>query len=236
VGKKSFRRPAVSTTRVYVVTEGQTETQFVKKVLGPWFNQRNIILIPCTVVTKMDKKAGKQYKGGISSYTKVRNDIKKCLNYANKPNVYITTMFDYYHFPHDVPGYTPGKAADPYSEVARLESLIKNDIQNINPSPVFIPYLQLHEFETLIFCDLAIVANQHFDSVIAPLREAMDKFKNPELINNSETTAPSKRLHDCISGFDKVADGVLITEKIGIDNLRRTCRHFNDWITCLENL
>jgi hypothetical protein len=222
--------------RVYIVTEGQTETQFVNRVLNPWFNSRNIILIPCTVVTKIDRKTGKQYKGGISSYTKVGNDIKKCLSHANKPNVYVTTMFDYYHFPHDVPGYTHGRIADPYGEVIRLEGLVKNDIQSVNPSPVFIPYLQLHEFETLMFCGLDIVANQHFDSDIDPLRKAIDKFKNPELINDSEITAPSKRLNDCISDFDKVTDGVLITEKIGIDNLRRHCRHFNDWITRLENL
>jgi hypothetical protein len=42
--------------RVHIVTEGQTESDFVNKVLTPYFSGRNITLIPCTLVTKMTKK------------------------------------------------------------------------------------------------------------------------------------------------------------------------------------
>jgi hypothetical protein len=71
MGKEHFWRSAVS-IRVHIVAEGQTETNFIKTILNPYFLCRGIILIPCTVVTKNDKKAGRQYKGGISAYSKAK--------------------------------------------------------------------------------------------------------------------------------------------------------------------
>ena len=49
--------------RIYVVTEGQSETNFVNRVLNPFFLQLNKNLIPTTVLTKVDEKKGKVHKG-----------------------------------------------------------------------------------------------------------------------------------------------------------------------------
>ena len=49
--------------RIYVVTEGQSETNFVNRVLSPFFLTLNKILIPTTVLTKADENKGKMYKG-----------------------------------------------------------------------------------------------------------------------------------------------------------------------------
>jgi hypothetical protein len=237
VGKEYPWRTTLSSFKIYIVTEGQTETRFVKEMLIPWFAPEKFVLIPCTVVTKIDKKAGKQYKGGISSYAKVKNDIKRCLSYTSQSNVIVTTMLDYYHLPDDTPGYNDvQRVSDPYEKVACIEDAIKADIQKNIPNPaMFVPYLQLHEFEALLFCNLDVLANHFFENNIQALYQALSQFKNPELINESEQTAPSKRILRCISNFDKVTDGVDIACKIGLDVLRKKCVHFNEWITKLEN-
>jgi hypothetical protein len=227
----------MSGIRIHVVTEGQTETNFVKAVLVPYFE--NTKVIPCTVVTNIDRKAGRQYKGGISSYQKARNDIEKCMRYTKHAKVFVTTMFDYYHLPTDTPGYdTMQNCLDPYEKVEKLEKAIKTDIFSTKDrdESVFIPYLQLHEFEALLFSDLNVLQEQYFDTDIQPLRNDVSRYTNPELINESKESAPSKRILRYIPTFDKANSGVAVAAKIGLTTLREKCKHFNNWITQLENL
>jgi hypothetical protein len=151
MGEAYFGRPAMS-VKVYIVTEGQTESNFVNKALGPYFSGRGITLIPCTLVTKNDKKAGRQYKGGIVSYSKAKNDIRRCMAYSGKSReVYISTIFDFYRLPNDFPGFDDAqKINEPYAKVEFLEKSLQDDIGN---SASFLPYLSLHEFEALLFSD-----------------------------------------------------------------------------------
>lgn len=80
--------------RIFVVTEGQTETAFVKKVLAFYYPEK--IFIPVEIETKVDKRLGRMYKGGISNFEKIRNTLLKVLNTASKDNSsYVTTMFDF---------------------------------------------------------------------------------------------------------------------------------------------
>ncbi|MCI5222848.1 MAG: DUF4276 family protein, partial [Candidatus Electrothrix sp. AR4] len=60
--------------------------------------------------------------------------------------------------------------------------------------------------------------------------------QNPELINDSPATAPSKRILDEISEYDKATAGVAVAEQIGLPMLRQKCRHFADWLVLLEQL
>jgi hypothetical protein len=236
MGKKHFRRPAMN-IRLYIVTEGQTETNFVKEVLAPYFLSRNMILIPCTLITKNDKKAGRQYKGGIPNYPKAKNDIVKCLNHTkrNPATVYVSTFFDLYRLPNDFPGYSNAqKINDPYSKVNYLEEALKDDVDKSGSS--FLPYLSLHEFEALLFSDFCVMKNHFFDKDITPLMNTVSQYPNPELINHGEQTAPSKRIMRCIPEYAKPIDGVAIAQKIGLDVLREKCGHFNCWIQKLEGL
>ena len=59
---------------------------------------------------------------------------------------------------------------------------------------------------------------------------------NPELINEGRETAPSKRIIKLIPEYDKVSVGADIAAINGVEFLKKKCRHFNDWITILENL
>ncbi len=215
--------------RIYVVHEGQSETNFVNRVLNPFFLPLNKNLIPTTVLTKVDEKKGKVHKGGIANYSKARTTILKDLAYIKNDDVLVTTMFDLYALPPDTPGKSEAdKILDPYQKVSCIEKSMF-DFEGLN-KPVYNPYIQLHEFEALLFSDLDYLAKQYFEYDIQPLIDCLSIKKNPELINDGADTAPSKRIISCIPNYDKATDGVSVLEKIGIDNLCRSCKHFSEWI------
>ena len=235
MGQEYIRWSAVS-VKVYIITEGQTESNFVNKVLRPYFSGRSITLIPCTLITKNDKKAGRQYKGGISHYSRAKNDILKCLAYRKKSReVYISTLFDFYRLSNDFPGFDNAqKINDPYSKVKSLEKSLQDDIDE--NGVFFLPYLSLYEFEALLFSDINIMKNHFFEIDITPLIKTGLEYPNPELINNGEQTSPSKRILQCIPEYTKSIDGIAIAQKIGLDVLRKKWKHFNEWINKLEGL
>lgn len=64
---------------------------------------------------------------------------------------------------------------------------------------------------------------------------------NPELIDNSPETAPSKRIIKAIEGerryhYNKPRSGSDAAAAIGISELIRQCRHFGNWIAKLEKI
>lgn len=62
---------------MYILAEGQTEVNFIKRVLYEHFSRSGVNMIPITVTTKTDKKRGKMHKGGISNFAKIEAEIKK---------------------------------------------------------------------------------------------------------------------------------------------------------------
>lgn len=102
----------------------------------------------------------------------------------------------------------------------------------------FIPYVQLHEFEGLLFSDIEVLRRNFMADEIDMLKieKAVQLASSPEDINNGPNTAPSKRLEDAISGYNKVVYGVCLAEEIGLGTIRAKCRRFNHWIEMLENI
>ena len=138
-------------------------------------------------------------------------------------------------FPPDFPGYGEAQvAADPYAKVRMLEAALRDDIGNWR----FIPYLQLHEFETLLLSGPDQLA-AHFTDGQARIQNLVamaGQVANPELINDGPDTAPSKRIIAEIPEYAgmKPSAGPIVAEKIGLANLRLRCRHFGEWIDQLE--
>jgi hypothetical protein len=60
-------------------------------------------------------------------------------------------MVDLYSYPKNVPGYEEIQSLDAYERVMGLEESLAADIA----SQRFVPYIQLHEFETLLYADLS---------------------------------------------------------------------------------
>ncbi len=223
----------MNTTIINILCEGQTEERFVKEVLKPYFSSIGLILKHRLLVTSKKKNA----HGGMLSYSQAKSDLMIWMKEnqgRTSETHYYTTMFDFYALPADFPGYDVAvRYSDPYKKVEKLEESFKQDIS----STVFIPYIQLHEFEALCFCDISQLVS-HYPKAkkrIDKLAEVLDSYEgNPELINNSPQTAPSKRIISSIEQdgkyhYNKPMSGVAVTKNIGIDKLMGMCRHFHDW-------
>lgn len=222
-------------TRLNITAEGQTEERFVKDTLSLHLGKFNISTDVRCVLTSKDKK--KCYRGGLISYAKAKSDISMWLKEDNNIEARFTTMFDLYALPYDFPKYEESKKIiDAYDRVEFLEKAFAQDIQDSR----FVPYIQLHEFESLIFSkpeELEIEYFKHYKEINKLKQIAIEKG-NPELINDNPETAPSKRIIKLIPEYEcnKVSVGASIVRIIGIDFLKKSCKHFNDWIIKLENL
>ena len=220
--------------RLHITTEGQTEQAFVEKVLAPHLGLCGVHVKARSVLTSRDKRAGKEYRGGLFSYDKAKRDIQTWIKEDDHTECRFSTMFDLYALPNDFPGFANAQtASDPYERVKRLEESMARDINNRR----FISYIQLHEFEALILTDPGKLALEYLEHD-TPINNliAMVSGQNPELINDGETTAPSKRILKEIPEYNKVTAGVAVAGEIGIKMLRQQCKHFDDWVTQLEQL
>lgn len=220
--------------RLHITAEGQTEQKFVNNVLTPHLATFDVFVSVRCVLTSKDKRAAKEYRGGLVNYEKAKNDIQAWLKEDKHEDCRFTTMFDLYALPNNFPGYDEGQEkTDKYERVKILEKHLEQDISDHR----FFPYIQLHEFEALILSDpqsLDIEYLEHEVSIQQLI--AMVGEQNPELINDGRETAPSKRILKEIPEYDKATAGPAVAKRIGLPKLREKCHHFNEWLTRLENL
>lgn len=64
------------------------------------------------------------------------------------------------------------------------------------------------------------------------IKDIIERYPNPEEINEGIETAPSKRLAH-IYDYDKTADSELILEMIGLDVIYNKCPRFREWLNIL---
>jgi hypothetical protein len=221
--------------RLNITAEGQTEEKFVKQTLSAYLGQYNISTDVRCVLTSKDKK--KCYRGGLISYEKARKDIITWLKEDNNSDARFTTMFDLYALLKDFPKFEESKKyTNPYQKVEFLENSFREDINDVR----FLPYIQLHEFETLILSKPQELQYEYFDheDSIKELTKLLETIGNAELINDNPETAPSKRIIKLFPEYEcnKVSVGASIAEIIGIDWLKKNCKHFNDWIDKIKDL
>jgi hypothetical protein len=187
-------------------------------------------------------KPGK--KGGNTTYVRFAADIKNYLN--QQADCFVTTMVDYYGIDSNWPGKSEvrrrkqaGETMGPEDMAIALETAMMEMLADSHPeldvTRRVIPYVSMHEFEALLFSDAQVMSeklNVEIAAFNAVLRAAAG---NPEAINDSPVTAPSKRLENMTSDrYRKVLHGNMISEAIGIAVIREKCRHFDAWLTRIE--
>ncbi|MFJ7678276.1 DUF4276 family protein [Peribacillus sp. NPDC097198] len=217
--------------QVMILVEGQTEEAFVNMVLQPYLNEKGIYLSTTMVCTKKVKGV-RRYRGGIGDYDQVKRDLSTLLK-SSHFNL-VTTFLDYYGLPSNFPGQSKLPIGDCYVKIEHLEKELKEDISNVN----FHPFIMLHEFETMIFCDIYSLRDFFSDKPrrLDKLNKVFVEHSNPELINNSRETAPSKRILEELENYEKPLHGPIAIKNIGIDKIRELCPHFNEWLTYIESL
>lgn len=204
--------------RVNIIAEGETEETFVKEILYDEFFPK-IFVKPILL-------------GGLKQYSKLRRDILELLK---DKKAYTTTMIDYYGLDRvtGFPGLDGSKTiSDCHKRVAYLEEALGKNILSTR----FIPNIVLHEFEALLFSDSQILS-KNLGIPEASITSILKEFRsNPEEINNSTTTAPSKRLKSLAPSYQKVLQGNLTALDIGLPTMKYHCKKFSAWVENLKKL
>ena len=218
--------------RLNFIVEGQTEESFVNTVLRDHFATRAIVVAAHCVTTRRERrKEHLVHRGGLTTYRHAQADIRRWVREDHSGNARFTTMFDLYGLPTDFPGYADAaEARDPYTRVAMLEEALRAAIDD----PRFVPYIQLHEFEALLFADPQKLDTQFPDRQvpIQQLVETPGAVDSPELIDDGRNTAPSKRIIAAIPEYEgrKASAGPIVAAKIGLPVLEAQCTHFREWL------
>ena len=216
--------------RVRILVEGQTEQNFVTDILKPYFDSKNIFLHAVMF----------SRTGGIIGYNKAKKVILSSLK--EDAGIICTTMVDFYGMPIDWPGRNQVKDITRYLDKAStVEDSLFNDIKksfddSFN-SKRFLPYVQMHEFEALLFSSPEKLAQSLGDeSLTASFLKIRNKYQNPEEINDNHDSCPSRRITGIFQDFRKTMNGISAANHIGLTQMRQECPHFNDWIEKLERI
>ncbi|GAB4009983.1 DUF4276 family protein [Spirosoma migulaei] len=214
--------------RLNITAEGHAEEQFVNQILRPH-------LLPLGIYADVRRlRTSKGHRGGYTSFGKAEFDIRQWL--SEDPTAWHTTLIDLYGLDSHFPAFQETRLFRPYDRVSRLEQAFGERIAHHR----FIPYLQLHEFEALLFADPVHTEDwlqlDHPELPAGSLTTIRQAYQTPEEINDSPLTAPSKRILSLCAGYNKIADGILILKDVTLAVLRRECPHFNEWVTRLERL
>lgn len=221
--------------RVVIVCEGQTEEAFVSRVMFPAFVDSGLHFQGITVETSPG------HKGGAMRYDRLRPALRNAL--ANGRVAAVTTLIDLYKLAPDFPGY--GDASSLPTLAARLhalESQLHADVVShcgCNPAR-FIAHVQPHEFEALLFSDVAVLATVEagWAAAASALGLARMAVATPEEINNGHETKPSARLKTLLRNpsYRKLRHGPIAAERIGLARIESECPHFAKWLDRLRNI
>lgn len=207
--------------RLFIVVEGQTEEEFVNVLLGPYLNTFGIYDVRATKIT-----TSKGYKGGFVNYQHLKNDVMRLLKQSGN-DVIVTTFVDLYKLPASVPNYaTISKKPTKKNIVNEFEKAIEKDIGDIR----FVPYIQMHEFEALLFSSAKGFSTYYENekSVIKGVTKIMGEFSNPEDINSNQP--PSYRIKELAPNYDKIVYGNIMALEIGMATIIKKCPRFKIWI------
>ena len=218
-----------------VLCEGETEMDFVRIVLQPHLIAFGVRVHPI-LFGKQVRHDTANFAGGVLNYAPVYKHITASLRQYSSDQSRVTTLLDLYAFPTDFPDYEQyASVANPYARVKQLEDAIRVKVNSAR----FIPNIQLHEFETLVLAKPDEILNEFPGmNVEAEVQALIQNIgdTNPELINQTRDSAPSKRILKHIPGYSKRLMGPSIVGRIGISFLKSKCPHFGKWIDTLENL
>lgn len=217
-------------TEVLILVEGQTEEKFVVQAFQPPLARLGVFLRP-TIITNKRNANGTNYKGGLSKFSRLENELRLLL-YGAGPRP-VTTFLDLYALPSDFPGFEPASTLAPVQRASELERHLREHFGDDNDE--FRPYIQVHEAEALVLaCPEQLDARHRGLGALAS--QVVAQEGGPELVDDGPTTAPSKRLTAWAPDYSKTGDGPAVVASAGLAGIRMQCPHFDEWISWLESL
>ena len=222
--------------RVIALVEGPTEEKFVRELLAGELGVVGVWIVATTY-------GRPRRQAGVPAWSKAEREIIGLLKQDTAR--YVTTMFDYYGMPRDWPGRKRATERPHGEKAALVEQGMRDSVTassrvgSLNGR--FIPYVQMHEFEALLFSDPQALAdvvsrapNPH--EIRQNFVRIAGAFPTPEQIDDDPVTAPSKRILALARDYQKVTDGNIAASRIGLETMRRECPHFKSWLQRLRAL
>jgi hypothetical protein len=226
--------------RLLVHVEGQTEETFVNEVLRPFLLGKGYQSISARIVGNARLRSR---RGGIRAWPAVKLDIVRHLK--EDSGCAATTMVDYYGLPSSGERGWPGRAGGTGKTTAEKARLVEEALKTEVAAEMgysfdsrrFVPFVTMHEFEGLLFSECVAFASAICRADLAPeLAKIRQSFNTPEDINDSETTAPSKRIEGLLPNYEKPLLGTLAALEIGLQRMLDECPHLHHWLVQLEAL
>ena len=203
-------------TRLVISVEGETEEEFVKTSLAPHFRDRGIHATPVLLGRARRRVRG----GGNVTIGRLASELRHLRTSFDA----VTSLVDFY-------GFRGKRNMSPDD----LIQAIHDGTGRPDDGSVF-PYVQVHEFEGLLFSHVDAFESVFRDAPIADLTSVRLGFNTPEDINDQRETAPSKRLAKLIDGYRKRLHGPILADLIGLERMRKQCPRFDGWLRRIESL
>jgi hypothetical protein len=218
-----------STRRLHLLVEGQTEEALVRDTFRPHLEQCGW-LVSHSIIKTRQPASGPAHRGGLSTWTRFEREVRLLLKDSSLS--VLTTLVDYYGFPQDAPGMGDRPKADPFERVAHVERALSGAIGDDR----FVPHLVLHEVEAWVFAAADQLGLLYADRDLPQkLRNDVAEAGGPELVDDTPTNSPSKRLRRYWPGYVKTLDGPLAVAELGLTALRQQCPHVDQWIRGFES-
>lgn len=222
--------------RLYLTVEGQTEQTFAVDVLQPHLAQFSVHVVKPRLTGLHSRRGGRVPTGGLlGTFRHSLADIRRWMREDHSKDARFSIMVDLYSLPGDFPGYAAAmELADPHAQAAQLEEALAAELGDHR----FIPYLQVHEFESIVLADFDgfLTWFDQIDKQVERLRSECAVFETPEHINHGQNTHPKARIKSHIPDYDENVDGPILAEYAGVPNIKQRCPHFCQWVETLERL
>mgnify|MGYP001627453516 CR=1 FL=1 len=219
---------------VVVIAEGQTEELFIKRVVAPALRGLKVYVKPILLNTSADAR------GGAVSFDRFMFNARNLL--AANPDQVLSCFLDLYKLDTAFPDFAAAIALPNLTaRVSRLNVALHSAVvqrYHIRPER-FIAHVQPHEFEGLLFADVAALVRIERDwagnqGTLAAIRGSVP---TPEHINDGYETKPSRRLETLLKpAYKKTRHGPLAAQEIGLPAIERECPHFKGWLDKLRSL
>jgi hypothetical protein len=227
---------ALHLKKVQVLVEGPTEQAVFTQAFSPDLWAKGVYLFP--------QRVGKPGHEGSNDFDMVHKEIMLLLK--RQSDTIVTTFFDFYALDNSWPGMIKARKEKNKDIAFKIitqslaDTIIKDMGNDFDPAR-FIPYVQFHEIEALLFAGPSEMADIFDDrSLKEKFEDIVKECGGCEDINNNYATVPSRRIKKYFSGYIKGrsvnSHAPRIAKRIGVEKIRKECPKFNGWYSQLERL
>lgn len=169
--------------RLAIAVEGQTEEEFVNDLLASNLRRSDVYATPVLIGRARSSVGG----GGNVTIERLAREMRHLCSSFDA----VTSLVDFYGF--------RGTGRKLPNDLVRA---VRNHLAQFDQRSV-LPYVQLHEFEGLLFSNVEAFGRILPDTPVADLKSIRSRFRTPEDINDHPDAALSQPIETLIPRYWK---------------------------------